>query len=75
MAYYSFKSDDDDLEKTNEFLGPGHVDSSIRQSLQMLWMMLPAAKKNVGGVEEEFRRLVDRALRDFREDAERFGKA
>jgi hypothetical protein len=37
------------------------------------WMMLPAGKKSLDGLEAEFRRLVDRALRDAREDGEAFG--
>lgn len=66
---------EDERQKLGDFLGPGHVDASVRQSLQLLWAILPAEKKNVDDIESEFRRLVDRALRDFREDAARFGKA
>lgn len=53
--------------------GPNMVDTQVRQALQTCWMMLPAAKKSLDGLETEFRRLVDRALRDAREDGEAFG--
>lgn len=53
--------------------GPDTVDMFMRQAVQMCWMMLPKAKKTVGNVESEVRRVVDRALKDFREDADRFG--
>lgn len=49
------------------------VDTQVRQALQACWMMLPASKKSLDGLETEFRRLVDRALRDAREDGEAFG--
>ncbi|MFO0898461.1 MAG: hypothetical protein U0836_13650 [Pirellulales bacterium] len=53
--------------------GPNMVDTQVRQALQTCWMMLPAGKKSLDGLEAEFRRLVDRALRDAREDGEAFG--
>ena len=65
----------DDAEKMSSMMGPGQVDASLRQTLQMLWMVMPAKKRNVEAIEQEFRRLVDRALRDFREDADSFGHA
>lgn len=54
-------------------LSPTQADESVRRALQMCWRMLPPAKQNVVEVEVEFRRLVDRALKDMHEDAERFG--
>jgi hypothetical protein len=36
-------------------------------------MVLPVGRKNVDGVETEIRRIVDRALRDLREDYQSFG--
>lgn len=72
MHHYRELSEDDP-EDTPTVMGPGHIDTNIRQTLQMLWMFMPAGKKNVDAVENEYRRLVDRAIRDLREDAERFG--
>jgi hypothetical protein len=54
------------------FIGPGHVDQQIRQAIQCAWMSLPAGKQSVEEVERVVRHLVDRALKDFREDAETF---
>ena len=75
MATHFNNSGEDgpDFERMRGFLGPGQIDASIRQTLQMLWMAMPADKKNMDAVEHEFRRLVDRALRDLREDSEAFG--
>ena len=36
-------------------------------------MMMPDDKKNIEAVEVEIRRLVDRALKNLKEDAESFG--
>jgi hypothetical protein len=54
-------------------MGPTGVDQQIRHSIQMIWMMLPEDRRTADEVEREFRRLMDRALRDFREDAQAFG--
>ena len=71
MAAFSSMEEGDE-DRMREMMGPGQADASIRQSLQMLWMSLPRGKKNPDGVEQEFRRLVDRALRDMREDFDSF---
>ena len=70
--------DENDPEKMREmgaFFGPHQVDNQIRQAIQFCWMVLPADRRNVDGVEKEIRRLVDRALRDLRDDFESFGPA
>ena len=53
-------------------LGPAQADQTVRQALMCCWMTLPKSRRTVDEVEKELRRLVDRALRDFREDSERF---
>lgn len=73
MAHSSIEGEGENTQSMSDVFGPGHVDASLRQTLQILWAILPADKKNIHGVEAELRRLVDRALRDFREDAEHFG--
>ena len=60
-------------DKLRAMFGPGQADSQIRQAIHMCWMMLPDDKKTVTELEQQFRRLVDRALSDLREDAEAFG--
>ncbi|MEM6551415.1 MAG: hypothetical protein AAF750_04725 [Planctomycetota bacterium] len=73
----AFSSDNpDDPSEAHAFamaMGPGQIDTLVRNALQNLWMVLPREKQNVEDVEREFRRLVDRALRDLREDDEAFG--
>ena len=74
MAYFaSMKGDDESFDKIREFLSPAQVDHSVRQALQMCWMMLPKDKRNADELESQFRRIVDRALQDMREDDQAFG--
>jgi len=70
------KVNPDDPEQGNRlraFFGPQQVDESVRRAIQMCWMALPDERKNVGEVEKQIRRIVDRALRDLREDSDAFG--
>ena len=59
----------DDLR---EFLGPEQVDHVIRQAIQACWAALPTSRRSTSEVERQIRRIVDRALRDWREDSEAF---
>jgi len=59
-------------DRMRGFFGPEQVDTQIRGAIQTCWMMLPPNRKNVDGVEKEIRRIVDRALRDLREDSQSF---
>jgi hypothetical protein len=59
-------------EGMGQLFGPGHVDQTIRQAIQVCWMALPKDKRNVDEVERQIRRLVERALKDLREDGESF---
>jgi hypothetical protein len=54
-------------------IGPGQVDQTVRHAIQMCWIMLPPGHKSVDEVEKQFRRIVDRALKVFRDDANAFG--
>ena len=71
MALFS-KDDPENLERMRSFMGPGQVDQQIRQAIQFAWMMLPDDRKNVAEVERVIREMVDRALKNYREDAEAF---
>ncbi|HEV8379326.1 MAG TPA: hypothetical protein VGP99_10790 [Tepidisphaeraceae bacterium] len=62
------------MDAMYDMMGPGHVDHFVRQSIQQLWMVLPEGRRTVDEVEKQFRRIVDRALKDLREDATAFGK-
>ena len=66
--------DPEGMDRMREFMGPGQVDHQIRQAIQFAWMSLPEGKKTVAEVERVVRQIVDRALKEFREDGETFGK-
>lgn len=55
-----------------KFMGPQMVDQQIRSAINSCWMMLPNEQKNFADLERHIRRLVDRALRDFSDDANAF---
>jgi hypothetical protein len=59
--------------RLHAFFSPQQVDQQIRQAIQFCWMALPPEQQNVEEVEKQIRRIVDRALRDLREDADSFG--
>jgi hypothetical protein len=74
MAMEEFDANDPDAKKRmRAFFSPQQVDQQIRQAISFCWMALPPDQQNVEEVEKQIRRLVDRALRDLREDAESFG--
>jgi hypothetical protein len=56
-----------------DLFGPGQVDQTIRQAIHFCWMALPRDRKNAEELERQIRRIVERALRDFREDTAEFG--
>jgi len=75
MAIEDWKSSDnpeDAAERMADFFGPGQIDQTIRQAIHFCWMALPKERKNVDELDREIRRLTERALRDFREDAQAF---
>ena len=63
---------DDAAKKMAELFGPGHIDQMIRHGIHYCWMALPEDRKNADELERQIRRIVDRALKDFREDREQF---
>lgn len=69
--------DDGDSDKVSEhwaqMFGPGHLDQSVRQAINMCWMMLPKERKTAEIVEHEVRRVFERALRDSRDDCQASG--
>ena len=44
------------------------VDQGLRECLQVLWLALPSEQANVEELDRNFKRLADRAVRDFKED-------
>jgi hypothetical protein len=55
-----------------EMFGPGQIDHFVRQAIQFCWMGLPKENRTVDELERQIRRIVDRALRDVREDFDQF---
>lgn len=72
MAMFS-NEDPEASKKVRAMFGPGHVDQTVRQAMHFCWMMLPDDKKTPAELETQFRRIVDRAIKDLREDSEAFG--
>jgi hypothetical protein len=60
------------MENMADVMGPGHIDVSVRQLIQVCWASLPKDQRTVAAVEKALREIVERAIRDFREDAVRF---
>lgn len=67
--------DESGADKLRSLFGPGQVDQAIRQAIQMCWMMLPPEKKTPDELEANIRRIVDRAIQNFRDDAKIFGNS
>jgi hypothetical protein len=61
-------------QKLSEIFGPQHVDQFVRQSVQHCWMCLPTERRTLEELEKQLRRVFERALKDFREDREAFGR-
>ena len=65
-------NDDDMFNKMRGMFGPAQIDQQVRQAIQFCWMSLPQDKRSVDELERQIRRLVDRALKDVREDFHEF---
>jgi hypothetical protein len=66
------EDDEERAEKMRDFMSPSQIDHQVRQAIQFLWMVLPKEKRNVDEIERQVRRIVERALRDLREDFDSF---
>ena len=74
MAFEKFEpGDEESIRRMKEYFSPSQVDQSVRQAMQMCWMMLPQEKRTVDEFENQFRRIVDRAIKDMRDDEDAFG--
>ena len=77
MAYFATNQPRDEggdpADGMRAMFGPLHVDQEIRQAISMCWMALPADQRTADRVEAEIRRVVERALKDLKEDAGSFG--
>ena len=68
------EGDPDAAARMADFFGPAQVDHTVRQALQFCWMAHLKDRKTADELERQFRRIVDRALKDFREDSQAFGR-
>jgi hypothetical protein len=75
MEHVINPDDDDPAEKMADFMGPAQVDQTIRQAIHLCWMSLPKDRRKIDELEKQIRRLVDRALKDFQEDRDAFGRS
>ncbi len=71
-AFEMNPEDDEAFDRMREMFGPSQIDHMIRQAIHFCWMGLPKEKRNVDELERQVRRIVDRALRDVREDFDNF---
>lgn len=72
-AMTKFGGDEEGMDRMREFFTPAQVDQTLRNAVQTCWMMLPPEKRSVDEVEKQLRRMMERVLRDLREDADAFG--
>ena len=70
MGFFS-TDDPEGRDRIRSLMGPGQLDEQIRQAIQFAWM-LPDERKTVTEVERVIRQIVERGLKNFREDAESF---
>ncbi|MEM9419332.1 MAG: hypothetical protein AAGA25_09825 [Planctomycetota bacterium] len=74
MAGEMFDPDDpDQIKRFQEMMGPHAVDQQVRSAMQMCWMALPSDKKTLDELEQQMRRIFERALKDLRDDSQAFG--
>jgi hypothetical protein len=69
------KLDPNDPESLSKLLhqeSPDAASDSIKQAIILGWWLLPKDLRTEENLELEIRRLVDDAIRDFREDKDRF---
>jgi hypothetical protein len=55
------------------FQNPAQLDQTVRQAVQLCWNVIPKERRNSNELERQFRRIVERALKDFAEDKAEFG--
>jgi ATP-dependent Clp protease ATP-binding subunit ClpC len=73
MEFDMDMGDESAADKMQALFGPGQIDQYVRQAIQFCWMSLPKQRRTLEELETQIRRLVERALRDFREDSQAFG--
>ncbi|MCL5997161.1 MAG: hypothetical protein M1546_14060 [Chloroflexi bacterium] len=54
-------------------MGPLGVDNALRSAVQQCWMILPEDERSPERVEQEILRIIQRVLKELKEDAAAFG--
>jgi len=72
VAYFKFDRSLEDELRCRGFLGPTMVDQQMRLTIQFCWLSLPEAKRTPEEVENQVRKILERAIRDFRDDYQHF---
>lgn len=54
------------------FQTPAHLDQTVRGAVQLCWAVIPKERRTAEELEKQFRRVVERALRDFVDDKAQF---
>ena len=73
-SFSSGEGGEDAADGMAEAFGPGQVDQMVRQGIHFCWMALPKERRNADELEKQVRRIVNRALEDFREDQEQLSR-
>ncbi len=60
-------------DQYRNLVGPNGVHQPIAQAITSCWHLLPKDTRSMERLEAEVRRIVDRALKNVKEDAEAFG--
>lgn len=60
-------------EHMRQFMGPFGPDNAMRQALTTIWQYLPDGARTPDRLEQEARRLLERALQSLRDDQAAFG--
>ena len=60
------------MQMMREMWGTNQIDQFVRSAVSSCWTMLPKKKRTFARLKVEINRLVQRALKDFKDDAEAF---
>ena len=64
---------EEDVTFMRETFGPSGVDAMLREAVKICWAIMPTERRSAEEVAQEIRRLIERVLRDLKEDATAFG--
>jgi len=68
----SFCYESDDFQKMIREMGPSVIDSSLRQSIWMVWMALPEERREIESFKQIIRDRYERILSEIEDDIDLF---